>query len=57
MGATTSNARLADATVGLRYHLGDRFIARLDFTQYVAYIADNRTDQYRAVTIGLGFFF
>ena len=57
VGATTSNARLADATVGLRYHLGDRFIARLDFTQYVAYIADNRTDQYRAVTIGLGFFF
>ena len=57
VGATTSSARLADATVGLRYHLGDRFIARLDFTQYVAYIADNRTDQYRAVTIGLGFFF
>lgn len=57
VGAITSNARLADATVGLRYHLGDRFIARLDWTQYVAYIADNRTDQYRAVTIGLGFFF
>jgi hypothetical protein len=57
VGVTTSNARLADATVGLRYHLGDRFIARLDYTQYLAYIADNRTDQYRAVTIGLAFFF
>jgi len=57
VGATTSNARLADATVGLRYHLGERFIARLDYTQYLAYIADNRTDQYRAVTIGFGFFF
>jgi hypothetical protein len=57
VGAVTSNARLADATVGLRYHLGDRFLARLDYTQYLAYIADNRTDQYRAVTIGLGFFF
>lgn len=57
VGALTSNARLADATVGLRYHLGDRFLARLDYTQYLAYIADNRTDQYRAVTIGLGFFF
>ena len=57
VGAITSNARLADATVGLRYHLGERFIARVDYTQYVAYIADNRTDQYRAITIGLGFFF
>jgi hypothetical protein len=57
VGAITANARIADATVGLRYHLGDRFIARLDYTQYLAYIADNRTDQYRAVTIGLGFFF
>ncbi len=57
VGAITSNANLADATVGLRYRFGDRFIARLDYTQYLAYIADNRTDQYRAVTIGLGFFF
>jgi hypothetical protein len=57
VGALTSSARLGDATVGLRYHLGDRFIARLDYTQYVAFISDSRTDQYRAVTIGLGFFF
>ncbi|HEX4586223.1 MAG TPA: SH3 domain-containing protein [Burkholderiaceae bacterium] len=57
VGPATSNSRLADATVGLRYHLGRRFLARLDYTQYLAYIADNRTDQYRAVTIGFGFFF
>ena len=57
VGAATSNSSLADATVGLRYRLGDRFLARLDFTQYLAYISDSRTDQYRAVTIGLGFYF
>jgi hypothetical protein len=57
VAATTSNARLADATVGLQYHLGRRFLARLDYTQYLAYLADNRTDQYRAITIGVGFFF
>ena len=57
VGAIPANARMADATIGLRYHLGERFLARLDYTQYLAYIADNRTDQYRAVTIGLGFFF
>ncbi len=57
VGALTSSANLADATVGLRYRLSDRFLARLDYTQYLAYIADNRTDQYRAITIGLGFYF
>jgi hypothetical protein len=57
VAAVTSSARIADATAGLRYRLGGRFIARLDYTQYLAYISDNRTDQYRAVTIGLGFFF
>lgn len=57
VGSTTSSFRLGDAMLGLRYHLGDRFVARVDYAQYVAYIADNRTDQYRAVTIGLGFFF
>ncbi len=57
VSATTTNAKLADATIGLRFHLTDRFIARLDYTQYLANIADNRTDQYRAITAGLGFFF
>ena len=57
VGAIPANARMADATIGLRYHLGERFLARLDYTQYLAYIADNRTDQYHAITIGLGFFF
>jgi hypothetical protein len=57
VGALRSNANLADATVGLRYRLSDRFLARVDYTQYLAYIADNRTDQYRAITIGVGFYF
>lgn len=57
VAAAKSSANLADATVGLQLHLADRFVARLDWTQYVAFIADTRTDQYRAITIGLGFFF
>lgn len=57
VAATKASASLADATVGLRYHLGERFIARVDYTQYVAFISSNRTDQYGAWTIGLGFFF
>ena len=57
IGSTTSNSKLANATIGFKLHVSERFIARLDYTQYLAYIADNRTDQYRAITAGLGFFF
>ncbi len=57
VSATASSASLADATVGLRYHLAERFIARVDYTQYVAFISSSRTDQYRTWSIGLGFFF
>ena len=55
--AIPTNAKLAHATVGLRYYLTDRFIARLDWTLYTAYVADTRSTEYRAITAGLGFFF
>jgi hypothetical protein len=57
VSALTTNANIGDATIGLRFHIASRFLARLDYTQYVAYISDSRTEQYRAVTFGLGFFF
>jgi len=55
--AIPTNAKLAHATVGLRYYLTERFIARLDWTLYTAYVADTRSTEYRAITAGLGFFF
>jgi uncharacterized protein YgiM (DUF1202 family) len=57
VSAITSNANMANAMVGVRYHITDRLIARLDWAAYTAFIADNRTDQYRALTGGLAFFF
>lgn len=57
VGAITTKAKLADASVGLRYHLTDRFVARLDYTIYTAYVEDQRTTEYRAWTAGLAFFF
>ena len=41
----------------LRYYVTERFIARLDWTLYTAYVADTRSTEYRAITAGLGFFF
>lgn len=55
--SATTNAQLAVASVGLRYHLSDRFVARVDYGLYTAFVADTRSTEYRAVSFGLSFFF
>jgi hypothetical protein len=57
VSAEPSNSNLANATLGVKYHITDRFVARLDYTIYTAYLSDARTGQYRALTAGLSFFF
>jgi hypothetical protein len=57
IGALPTNAKLANASLGLRYHLTDRFIARVDYTLYTAFVADTQSAEYRAFTAGLSFFF
>ncbi len=55
--AETTRANLGNAMVGLRYHLSDRFVVRTDYTIYTVFISGNRTNEYRALTVGLSFFF
>lgn len=57
VGAVTTDAKLANASLGVRYHLTDRFVARLDYSIYSANLSDASTGEYRAVTAGLAFFF
>jgi Bacterial SH3 domain len=57
VSAITTNAKLADAVVGLRYHLSDRFVVRGDYTFHTAFLSDTRNGEYRAFTLGLSFFF
>lgn len=57
VGAVNTNSNLANASVGARWYLTDRFVARVDYTLYTAFLADNRTTQFRAATAGLSFFF
>ncbi|HMC16353.1 MAG TPA: SH3 domain-containing protein [Albitalea sp.] len=57
VNAVTTNAKLANASIGLRYHLTDRFIARVDYSIYTAFVADTKSAEYRAFTAGLSFFF
>ncbi|MCS6943877.1 MAG: SH3 domain-containing protein [Burkholderiaceae bacterium] len=57
VSAIPTHANLAAASVGLRYYLTDRFVARADWSIYTAYVADTRSVEYRAVAAGLSFFF
>lgn len=57
VGVVTTDANLADATIGVRYYITDRFVARLDYTLYTAFVSDRRTSEFSAVTAGLSFFF
>ncbi len=57
VGATTTDAKLANAMIGVRFHLTERFVARVDYTLYTAFLSDRRTSEYRAITAGLSFFF
>jgi len=57
VGAQTTNAKLANASIGLRFYLSDRFVLRTDYSIYTAFLSDTRTGEYRAITAGLSFFF
>jgi hypothetical protein len=57
VGALPTDAKLANATVGLRWYLGERFVARADFSLTTAYIANAKAQEYRSFTGGLSFFF
>ena len=53
----TTDARLSDAIIGARYHLTDRFMIRVDYAVYTAFVSEQRSLEYRAATAGISFFF
>jgi SH3-like domain-containing protein len=57
IGAVDTNAKLAVARVGLRYYLTERFVMSADYAIYTAFVSDQKTNEYRAWTAGLAFFF
>ncbi len=57
IGAAPTDAQLANASVGVRYYLSDRFVLRSDYTFYTAFVSDSRSLEYRAVTADISFFF
>jgi hypothetical protein len=57
VGARFTDARLASAGLGLRWRAGPRLIVRADWTLYTAFVGDDRSPEYRALTAGLAFSF
>jgi Bacterial SH3 domain len=57
VSATPTDAKLANASMGVRYYLNDRFVLRADYSIYTAFVADTRSTEYRAISAGLSFFF
>jgi len=57
VGAQTTDAKLLNASLGVRYYITDRFIARADYSLYTANVSDQRSTEYRAWTLGVSFFF
>jgi hypothetical protein len=57
VGALPTNAKLAQAALGARYYLSDRFVLQADWSIYTALVSDQRSTEYRAATAGVAFFF
>jgi hypothetical protein len=55
--ASPTDARLAQAVLGVRYYWSDRFLLQGDWSLYTANVSDQRSTEYRAATIGVAFFF
>ncbi|MBL8330420.1 MAG: SH3 domain-containing protein [Rubrivivax sp.] len=57
VGTQVTDTPMAQMTLGLRWHLSDRFILRADYGLHTAYLDNRRTGEYRSLSTGLSFFF
>lgn len=57
VGALPTDSNLANAALGLRWHLSERFVLRADYSIYTAFVSDGKTGEYRALSAGVSFFF
>jgi uncharacterized protein YgiM (DUF1202 family) len=57
IGAQVTDAKLGNASVGVRYHLTERFVLSADYSLYTAFLSDQKSTEYKAWTLGIAFFF
>ena len=57
VNAPVTNSKMANAGIGVRYYVSDRFVLRTDYSLYTVFVADSHSNEYHAFTLGLSFFF
>lgn len=57
LAAKTSTLDMANAGIGIKFYLSDRFYFRAEASTYVVLVGDNRSDEYSHLSIGFSFFF
>ena len=53
----TTNANQLHAALGVRWRFGARYVLRADWSLYTALLSEQRSREYRALTLGLSFHF
>lgn len=57
ISAPKTESTMVNAGVGVRAYVTRRFILRLDYKSHIVLINDNRTDEFKELSVGLSFFF
>ncbi len=57
VGAQETDTNLGFVGLGARWTFAERFIVRLDWSLYTAFVSDTRSPEYQALTLGLSFTF
>jgi hypothetical protein len=57
VGALETDTNLGFVSLGARWYIAERFVARLDWSLYTAFVSDTRSPEYQALTLGLSFTF
>jgi hypothetical protein len=57
VGATRTESNMANAALGARFYLTRRFVVRGDYRRHVAFVDQNRINDYNEVSLGISLFF
>lgn len=57
VSALETESNMANAAVGVRYYLTRRFVVRADYRRHLAFVDQNRINEYNELSLGVGLFF
>ena len=57
VSALETESNMANAAVGARYYLTRRFVVRADYRRHLAFVDQNRINEYNEISMGIALFF